>query len=889
MDLGPVEQQLVRDDSEERWVSYAFLCQSGTQHGNLKVYLQKKFTTGDTHYPKNHRQTLHLLDKYSKTVISKVTHSEGTSFAQKGVRGGGNQSSSGNGKGRDSSTYDKKYWNDKEWYKRHKKGHPATHFPKKPSDGDARSTASAASSVKKNKKDLKSIKKAFTMVNTQLAQLKEADSDISESDGEEASHFQVDQASQFAQLDKKFEPIIAKLFKQARSSIKLDLKEVILLGSQSTMDLFCNTALVSKISKSRSNMRLKSNGGTTVVTRKTTMEGYNNTVWFSTQAITNIIALWNLIDQYRVTYDSENLMFVLNRELESKPNMELKMHKSGLHYYVPRKEHHMTFVNTFSENKTGFTNRQIKCAEIARNLYKTLSYPSMKDFKWVIRSNQIKDCPVTIQDIDVARKIWGKNISALKGKTTRSKTHPVARDYVKVPKELLKLHKEVFMATDIFFMNKIPFFLTLSWKICFTALNHLADRTVSQIFKAFKEMYQYYLQRGFHITTVHADDEFAPLNILIEDMPGGPVVNFASANEHVPGIERRIRVVKERCRATRHSLLFHTIPKLMTIHIVLNVVKLLIFFPTKGGVSDTLSPKTIMSWETLYYKKHLSLQLGQYFQVHQEDNPRNSQVARTKGVISLGPSCNLQGGFKLMALNSSNKIVRRSWDVIPMPDLVIDRVNALGRDQPQHMIFTNRHKRLIGDVDIPGVDEQEEDDDHISGVVPVIADDIEITGVDVEGTETQDAVPAPQVEIDYLDIHHAEPAPIEVAPTQEEPRTETPAPVAPVALVALLAQAPKLRRSTRVRSQTNQGYTPSLSGSKYSYSVTQLESKGVLNPDSHMFVQDDFYHSKLDAVAAIMTQLSLKAGLKEWGEEGFMAAQSEMKQLHFRNTFKPKH
>jgi hypothetical protein len=73
--------------------------------------------------------------------------------------------------------------------------------------------------------------------------LKEADSDISESEGEEASHFQVDQSLQFAQLDKKFEPRIVKLFKKAGSSVKLDLKEVILLDSQSTMDLFCNAAL----------------------------------------------------------------------------------------------------------------------------------------------------------------------------------------------------------------------------------------------------------------------------------------------------------------------------------------------------------------------------------------------------------------------------------------------------------------------------------------------------------------------------------------------------------------------------------------------------------------------------------------------------------------------
>jgi hypothetical protein len=241
------------------------------------------------------------LDKYSKTAVAKVTHSEGTSFTQKGGRGGGNRSSNDNAKGHESRTYDKKYWKDKECYKCHKKGHPATHCHKKPSDSDDCSTASTASSVKKLKKDLKSIKKALTTVNAQLAQLKEADSDISELEGEKSSHFQVDQALQLAQLEKKFEPRIAKLFKQVGSSIKIDLKEVILLDSQSTMDLFCNAALVNNTSNSRSSMRLNNNGSTIVVTRKVMMEGYNKTIWFSTQAIANIIALHNFIDQYRVT------------------------------------------------------------------------------------------------------------------------------------------------------------------------------------------------------------------------------------------------------------------------------------------------------------------------------------------------------------------------------------------------------------------------------------------------------------------------------------------------------------------------------------------------------------------------------------------------------------
>ena len=113
--------------------------------------------------------------------------------------------------------------------------------------------------------------------------------------------------------------------------------------------------------------------------------------------------------------------------------------------------------------------------------------------------------------------------------------------------DLLKLHKEVFLTLDIFFINKIPFLLTLSRKICFTAVNHLANRTVMQIFAAFKEIYQYYMHRGFRITTVHSDAEFGPLQALVASLTGGPMINLASSNEHVPNIERKIRVGKERC------------------------------------------------------------------------------------------------------------------------------------------------------------------------------------------------------------------------------------------------------------------------------------------------------------------------------------------------------
>jgi hypothetical protein len=117
-----------------------------------------------------------------------------------------------------------------------------------------------------------------------------------------------------------------------------------------------------------------------MVSKKTTRAGYNSNVWFSKDTITNIIALSNLIKQYRVTYDSNYQMFVVHRESQNKPNMEFKRHESGLHYFVPF-DKAFVFVNTVSGNKEDFSQRQNKGAESAKTLYAKLEYPSIKDFK----------------------------------------------------------------------------------------------------------------------------------------------------------------------------------------------------------------------------------------------------------------------------------------------------------------------------------------------------------------------------------------------------------------------------------------------------------------------------------------------------------------------------
>ena len=148
------------------------------------------------------------------------------------------------------------------------------------------------------------------------------------------------------------------------------------------------------------------------------------------------------------------------------------MHKSGLHMLYPGEINNLVLMNTVKDNMKDFTKSDVKGAKAANNLYSKMLYPSNADFKCLIKNNQIKNCEVSVWNIDTAQYIWGKDISALKGKTSRCKPTVVASDCIKIPKNIDNIKKTVFFTAEIFFVNIIPFFISLSRKIDFTGMSH---------------------------------------------------------------------------------------------------------------------------------------------------------------------------------------------------------------------------------------------------------------------------------------------------------------------------------------------------------------------------------------------------------------------------------
>ena len=184
----------------------------------------------------------------------------------------------------------------------------------------------------------------------------------------------------------------------------------------------------------------------------------------------------------------------------------------------------------------------------------------MRDFRTAVQFKQIAECPVTTDDIDVAQAIWGKSVAALKGKTVRKQPAPVVSNQIQIPREFMNLHKKVWLACDLMFINRSAFFVSISRKICFTGSIHITNKTHVSVLAALKATMNFYERRGFRIAFIHGDGDFESLRTQIEDLPGKPRLEVAAPGEHVHEIERRIRVIKERFRALESSMPFDHLP-----------------------------------------------------------------------------------------------------------------------------------------------------------------------------------------------------------------------------------------------------------------------------------------------------------------------------------------
>jgi hypothetical protein len=233
------------------------------------------------------------------------------------------------------------------------------------------------------------------------------------------------------------------------------------------------------------------------------------------------------------------------------------------------------------------------------------------------------------------------------------------------------------------FVNGVPFLVSVARGLNLVTAEFTPSRRAKQLAAGITRMMDLYTCGGFQVGTVLMDNEFEKLRNLVPIL----AINTTAVREHIPEVERKIRLIKERGRGILKTLPFKKMPRLMLIELIYHTVLWLNAFPAKSGVSEMLSPRKIVYRHKLDFAKHCKSLFGTYCEVHDDPTCTNTMATCSTPAIVLGPSGNLQGTYKFLSLATGKKVKRRAFTLYPMPDSVINKVEAYGKSTALLGIF----------------------------------------------------------------------------------------------------------------------------------------------------------------------------------------------------------
>ena len=306
------------------------------------------------------------------------------------------------------------------------------------------------------------------------------------------------------------------------------------LDNCSTVTAFKDAKYIANLRTTKSGMTVNCNAGAV----KTNQVGQFGKIraWYMPDGIANIFSMHQLEKLYRITYDSWLGYYIVHTQ-----DGPVRFHKDkqGLPYIdldASGEAAATMLVQTVRGNYEGYTKKEVKRAKEARVLQGMIGGPSDKDYTTLVSAKMVSDCDVATADITNARNIFGKDLAAVRSKTTRKKPDPVVESYVAVPRDFVLNNKAITLAADVFFVDGIPFLMSVSRRIKFVTVEHTPVRTAKALTRHIKQILRVYYRAGFVVRYVMMDGEFEKVKSELLST----VVNTTAAKEHVADAERTI-------------------------------------------------------------------------------------------------------------------------------------------------------------------------------------------------------------------------------------------------------------------------------------------------------------------------------------------------------------
>ena len=108
--------------------------------------------------------------------------------------------------------------------------------------------------------------------------------------------------------------------------------------------------------------------------------------------------------------------------------------------------------------------------------------PTLQNLRMTTRQNIIQNGTITVVDIEIAEKIFGPDVSTLKGITTRQRPKVVVNYFIEIPREMIENNQELIMCMDIIFINQQVLLTTIYKDIRFHGSVTLSNITKEECY-----------------------------------------------------------------------------------------------------------------------------------------------------------------------------------------------------------------------------------------------------------------------------------------------------------------------------------------------------------------------------------------------------------------------
>ena len=135
----------------------------------------------------------------------------------------------------------------------------------------------------------------------------------------------------------------------------------------------------------------------------------------------------------------------------------------------------------------------------------------------VVDMRLIENLPIRRKALTAANKIFGPDLNALKGKTVSQKTYELQVEIASVSMAFTSLYQQVTVASDMMFVNWIPFLISISLQLKLVTVERLEVHRVTPLVEAVHTIKKTFALQGFKLAFIKMDPEFEPLRTDLDD------------------------------------------------------------------------------------------------------------------------------------------------------------------------------------------------------------------------------------------------------------------------------------------------------------------------------------------------------------------------------------